>query len=56
MKPYIAMLRRRYQRLCRLIAYGQDGHGNQLSDQAFTMICLCITSTALDIARMEVEA
>ena len=50
------MLRRRLARLQRLVHYGEDGHGNQLSNQAIEMVYICIVSTALDIARMEVEA
>lgn len=50
MKAHLAMLQRRYARLCRYVAYGSDGHGNELSDQAFAMVCLCITATAKEIA------
>ena len=57
MTPYQAhlqMLQRRYERLVRYAAYRQDGKGNVLSDQAFVMVCLCVSSTHRDIARMEV--
>lgn len=53
MKEHLAMLQRRYARLCRYVAYGEDGHGNELSDQAYVMVCLAIQATAMEIARID---
>lgn len=55
MTAYLAILTRRYQRLCRYLVYGQNGRGDALTDQEYAMVCLCIYATAADIARLEVE-
>ncbi len=39
------MLNKRLLRLQRIYAYKQDGRGNELSDQALVMVCLCVAAT-----------
>lgn len=44
-EQHLAMLNKRLLRLQRIYAYKQDGHGNDLSDQALVMVCLCVAAT-----------
>lgn len=46
---YENVLMKRLLRLSRIETYKQDGHGNELSDQALRMVRLCIDATRREL-------
>ena len=51
MTPRVAyenMLLKRLTRLSRIASYKQDGHGNDLSDEALVLVYHCIDATRAD--------